>query len=214
MTCLREAKCVLRRQIRDVLRHTSAAAIAQQSAAVFSQLRTCEWLRTAQTFGVFLSMHDEVDTTSIIDELLTRRHTDANIRVFVPFMDDPANSHMQFLEIDSLEDLRQNFALNKWNILEPTPSTLASRCDLLRSGVHLDVMLIPGLAFSRSCQRLGRGKGFYDRFLTNLTAQQTTPLLVGLSLSCQLVDWVPTDEQDFPLHHIVHPDGVLSSLSS
>ena len=86
---------------------------------------------------------------------------------------------------------------------------------MLASDVPLDLILVPGVAFDRSGNRCGRGRGFYDRFLAKL--QQKTesgtiprmPTLAGLCLQEQLVEQVPTDENDFVLDYVVCPEGVL-----
>lgn len=66
----------------------------------------------------------------------------------------------------------------------------------------LDVVLVPGLAFDRNGHRLGRGAGFYDRFLKQLKPRT---LLIGLAYDQQLLDDIPVEPHDFPLHLIITP---------
>jgi len=61
----------------------------------------------------------------------------------------------------------------------------------------LDLILVPGLAFTRTGQRLGRGKGYYDSFLTKheeLTQRSVTT--VALAFCEQIYDEIPTSEHD------------------
>jgi 5-formyltetrahydrofolate cyclo-ligase len=62
----------------------------------------------------------------------------------------------------------------------------------------------PGLAFDRSCNRLGRGKGFYDRFLAAARVASRDLVAIGICLAEQLVQDVPCDPHDQPL------DGVIT----
>ena len=69
----------------------------------------------------------------------------------------------------------------------------------------IDFALIPGLAFTRDGRRLGRGKGFYDRFLTTLRPDCFT---CGLGHDLQLVEDLPTEPHDVTLDAVVTPAGV------
>ena len=67
-------------------------------------------------------------------------------------------------------------------------------------------VLVPGLAFDRRGHRLGRGAGVYDRFLGTLPA---TTWRIGLVAASRLVDALPTEGHDAPMHAIVTEDGCL-----
>jgi 5-formyltetrahydrofolate cyclo-ligase len=76
------------------------------------------------------------------------------------------------------------------------------------------LFLVPGLAFSRGGHRLGRGKGFYDRFLRKLAAGNREggahwPLILGTAFSCQILDAVPVNENDFSMAGLATEDGVI-----
>ena len=101
---------------------------------------------------------------------------------------------------------------NKWGIPEPPeqmPVVLARPGDI-------DVLVIPGLAFDSTGNRLGQGKGYYDRFLARMMAdpEKKRPLIVAVGLSCQLVDdgVVPVHEHDFPVDWILMPDAAIQVL--
>ncbi len=84
---------------------------------------------------------------------------------------------------------------NRWGILEPQnhplPHALWQR---------IDVVLVPGVAFTRSGQRLGFGGGFYDR----LCRQLPQALLVAAAFTEQLIDGVPVEEHDVRMHVVCH----------
>jgi len=69
-------------------------------------------------------------------------------------------------------------------------------------------MLVPGLAFSRSGQRLGRGKGYYDRYLhryRQLTGMRPVTT-VALAFKQQVFDNIPTSEHDVTVHLVLFDD--------
>lgn len=69
------------------------------------------------------------------------------------------------------------------------------------------LVLVPGLAFDRAGNRLGRGKGHYDRFFAD--PRNCSCVKVGVAWELQIVDKVPTKPHDVPMDYIVHEDGVF-----
>lgn len=68
----------------------------------------------------------------------------------------------------------------------------------------LDLVLIPGMAFTRSGDRLGHGMGYYDKFLSHHREKfGKYPLIVAPALNCQLLDYVPTQSHDVRLDSVV-----------
>lgn len=67
-----------------------------------------------------------------------------------------------------------------------------------------DVIIVPGVAFTRAGQRLGQGGGWYDRFLPGRRADALT---IGIGFTAQVVDFVPAEDHDVELDCIVTEDG-------
>ena len=126
---------------------------------------------------------NEVDTHSLIREALSR-----GIRVLVPVTDFD-RGELIVSEIESMEEL----VPARFGLLEP-------RRDSLRPAHadEADTVIVPGVAFDRSCRRIGFGGGYYDRFLAD--ADLTT---IALSYEGQLVERVPTDSKDVPVDMVV-----------
>ena len=64
----------------------------------------------------------------------------------------------------------------------------------------LDMILVPGLGFDAECNRLGRGGGYYDRFLEGVGSNA---LMIGCCFGCQLVDFIETGPGDVRLSKII-----------
>ena len=67
----------------------------------------------------------------------------------------------------------------------------------------LDLVLVPGVAFDWKGERLGFGKGYYDRFLT-----KTSALLVGVAFSAQVIPDVPTESHDVSMNALLTENGI------
>lgn len=87
---------------------------------------------------------------------------------------------------------------SKFGLREPGPGAQAVPIE------EIGLVIVPALAYSRSGERLGRGGGFYDRFLARLSPGVVT---VGLVLSCQLVDEVPAEAHDMSVGVVITEDG-------
>lgn len=71
---------------------------------------------------------------------------------------------------------------------------------------EIDIFLIPGVGFTRSGVRLGRGKGFYDRALAKA---QRNALKIGVAFDSQIVESLPSDHHDCPMDFLATSSGVM-----
>lgn len=69
----------------------------------------------------------------------------------------------------------------------------------------LDLVLVPGVAFTSSGDRLGHGMGFYDKYLTALPDPK--PTTIALAFREQVVDNLPTTDLDYTIDHILTADS-------
>ncbi|CEH13686.1 5-formyltetrahydrofolate cyclo-ligase [Ceraceosorus bombacis] len=126
-----------------------------------------------------------------------------------------------------LRDVQEYASLkpNAYGIRELGVEMARVREDALASSTAPDLILVPGVAFDVHANRLGHGKGYYDRYLAQLhkaararrVAAEKEPISVALSLSPQLLaepQTVPTDENDRPLDAIVAPDRTIFAPGS
>lgn len=100
--------------------------------------------------------------------------------------------------------LQSQFQKNKWDIYEPL-----NKPDV-QSSLHIDLMLIPGLAFDAELNRLGYGGGYYDTFLNQPSLKP--PHTIGIFFSMQKVDSqvIVTQDHDLILNRIITEEGVLN----
>jgi 5-formyltetrahydrofolate cyclo-ligase len=182
-------KAHLREQIRALLASLSADLWKDASSALCTRLASEPTLRAAQHILVYAPMKAEIDITPFIRHALSIGKS-----IYAPRIEG---------------ELLAARRVHSWDTdLEPSPlgvrhPTLA--CPLL--DCPLDVVIVPGLAFDAAGSRLGRGGGFYDRFLENSHAKA-----VGVCLDEQIVPRVPADELDMRVSLVVSPARTLRVL--
>ncbi|XP_067023212.1 5-formyltetrahydrofolate cyclo-ligase-like isoform X3 [Acropora muricata] len=102
-------------------------------------------------------------------------------------------SNMDMVKLDSMEDFF-SLPLTSWNIRQPAEDD--EREEALLSG-GLDLIVVPGLGFTKHGLRLGRGKGYYDNYIKKcIDNSERKPYLVGLAFSTQICDDLPVTERD------------------
>lgn len=77
---------------------------------------------------------------------------------------------------------------------------------------QIDVILVPGLAFDRAGNRLGRGAGFYDRYISALKDSGNNPTLIGVCYHAQIVKSVPTEAHDHRVDRVITELGPLDPV--
>ncbi|KAF5402236.1 hypothetical protein PHET_03884 [Paragonimus heterotremus] len=172
---------------------------------------SCEYQK-CRSIAVYLSLPNEPDTLPVVrDSLSTGR------KVFVPqvlsedlrFVNNLQgnNSGMTMQRLHSLEQLSQ-WPLNKWNIRSPPlPTKWDQVVDQAVEDGGVDLVIVPGLAFTRNGKRLGRGGGYYDRYLNWCRARSSTselnwPMLVALAFEEQLMEELPTQPHDVQVDRV------------
>ncbi len=177
---MKEEKQRVRIAVRAVLAAMPAAERDSLSAAVGDRLFAGSFWREAEAVLCYLSLPDEVSTDRIIARALADGKT-----VGVPRITDAG---LAFHRIDRIPE---RWAANPYGIREPD-ADLPLISPANRQGGRL-LILVPGLAFDRAGGRLGRGRGFYDRFLGLHRHPGTT---AGICFASQLLASVPAEPHD------------------
>ena len=95
--------------------------------------------------------------------------------------------------------LNEVLTLNKYGVPEPIES----------KAIVPDVMLLPLLAYDKQKNRLGYGKGFYDKYLNRYFNNHKNILTVGIAFSFQKYLNLPVNSKDFKLDFIITEKGIL-----
>lgn len=177
----------LRRYIREQKRHFTPQQLGEMSLGIMSSLLTHPRVQEEDTILMYHSLPDEVDTHSALDKLLAMGK-----KVLLPkVISDTEMTIHEYTGKDSLQPSEP------YGILEPTtPELSISNC-------QLSIAIVPGMAFDRQGHRLGRGKGYYDRFLSRIP----NIYKIGVCFPFQMLESIPSESTDVVM------DEVITSLN-
>ena len=186
---LKEQKKSLRKFYQHQRMQLLDSQLASNNVAIFENVVSLIEFKRAETIHIYASMSErnEVDTYSIIDYALKEKK-----KVIVPVMMDAGK--LKHCEIDSTKSLEKN----SWGVPEPVNQKLLDE-------VNPDVIFVPMLAGDLQKNRLGYGKGYYDRFLAT-----TKCVKAGLLFEKQLsTESIPDEKYDVPLDILITEKKIL-----
>ena len=172
-------KQTLRKVMKEKRRNMSYESWLTDSHIIHQKVLTHPIYQKSKRIGIYVHLPFEVETQSLIEVMLK------NHKVCVPKVE---GNDMNFYQIHSLNDLKEGH----FHVLEPKSSQLILPQDI-------DLMIIPMLAFDQTNHRLGYGKGYYDRYLSNCFQGYK----LGLAFAWQQVDDINHDEYDQSLDEII-----------
>lgn len=194
MTKLSSSLQQLRNQIRAERRQLSTGVRLHRARRMNRLLWRQRELRDCRNVAAYLSCNGEMDTELLINILWQRR-----LNCYLPKLNGSGRS-MLFAPYQRHSPMRRN----RFGIREPMVERR-----LLRSGRHLDLVLMPLVAFDKHGNRLGMGGGFYDRTFAWRKQRRRRPVLVGLAYDFQGQGWLPSHQWDVPLDMVVTESRVL-----
>ncbi|XP_076291134.1 methenyltetrahydrofolate synthetase [Lasioglossum baleicum] len=184
MSAVKSVKSDLRKQMKLVLGQLSSEEKDRQSKKLFEKLCATPQFQQSKKVSLFLSTPQEINTLPIVKYLFETKR-----EVFVPTY---KGLKMEMVKLLSMEEY-ENLPVTKWNIKQPNFDETKESA-LERGG--LDLIILPGVAFTIDGKRLGHGMGYYDSFLNAYLRQHRKPHLIAVAFNEQILDDVPTDEND------------------
>ena len=170
----------LRKDIRQQKRHFSSDELAEMSLPVIGRLLANSRMAKAGTVMMYYSLPDEVCTHDAIALLVER-----GCSVVLPVV--TGDSTMELREYHG----RQELTKGPFGILEPTGKVFTEYD-------KIDVAVIPGMSFDSEGNRLGRGKGYYDRFLS----QHPHIYKIGVCFDFQKRASIPVGKNDVRMEEV------------
>lgn len=176
---IQELKKQLRKEVAQHKKQYSAQALAAFSFSAVNILQSINDFESAQTVCLYHSLPDEINTHGIIEKFYKQKN------IILPVV---VGDNLLLKPYKGIEHTTSG----PFGIIEPalyiepiSPETI-------------DLIVIPGMAFDRNGNRLGRGRGFYDRLLKTVKAPR-----IGICFDFQLVGNVPTEPFDVRMNKIV-----------
>lgn len=188
-------KKTLRQQIiqqRDVL---DSATRAAASARITGKILTLECFQRARCVLAYASMGSEFDTSALLSKVMAAK------KMALPRVDKTTRS----LQLYFVQNLEADLQPGIWGIREP-------RVDLCAPAPldAIDLVIAPGVAFTKRGERLGYGGGYYDHLLARFLRSATRPVVVAAAFDTQIVTDVPLDATDLPVDIVVTESAIYT----
>jgi len=184
-------KRTLRDELRAVLAARDLGAMARWSGEICGHVVDHRAFGEARTVLMYVPIVGEPDLRPV-----ARACAEAGKRVCLPRVAWEDRSLWPAV----VESLDEGLVESRHGIMEPHPDAE------LVEPERIDLILVPGLGFDPQGGRLGRGAGFYDRFLSQPGRRS---LAWGVGFGCQMIDRVPREPHDAVLDAIVTEDGLF-----
>lgn len=164
----------LRKEIRSRKRQYTKEQLCELSAPIIDRLRNHPKLVASETVMLYHSLPDEVFTHNFVDEMVK-----AGKKVVLPVV--ISETEMEIRCYTGEKDMAES----SFHILEPIG-------ELFTDYASIDFIAVPGMSFDAQCNRLGRGKGYYDRFLN----QVPNAYKLGICFDFQKLETIPANKYD------------------
>ena len=170
----------LKQQLRQTIRQRKQQYPLEQRQAwskeIGQTLLSHPRMKQARVVMLYYALPDEVDTRHLVDTLLTAGQT-----VILPKCGEPR-------QYTGPDDLAEGI----YNLFEPVGKPY-------RDLDSIELIIVPGMSFDSRGHRLGRGRGYYDRFLV----QVPQAYKIGVCFDFQRVDQVPADDNDRVMDEVI-----------
>jgi len=169
----------LRKFIKSLKKEYPLDEKLKKSTSVWEKMEENQYFKRAKNILLYWSMDDEVATHSFVNKWCKNKN------IFLPCV---LGDELEIRHFSSMEDMVEG---ESYKIMEPIGK-------VLRNLEKLDLIIVPGVAFDKDGNRMGRGKGYYDKLLKTVSCPK-----IGVCFDFQLVEKVPTEEFDIPMTEVI-----------
>ncbi|HBX50851.1 MAG TPA: 5-formyltetrahydrofolate cyclo-ligase [Bacteroidales bacterium] len=177
---IHEQKNVLRNQIREIKKLYTTEYKAQKSNLIFQQIETMDVFKNADVIMLYWSLPDEVQT----HDFILKWHTHKTI-----ILPSVSGNNLLLKQFTGIENMIEG---ESHRIGEPSSEEY-------KNSEKIDLIIVPGVAFDKNNNRMGRGRGYYDRLLSPSNAFK-----VGVCFDFQFFEEIPAEDFDIKMNHVAH----------
>ncbi len=189
---MKNIKKEIRQKMIQKRKSLSTNDLKDKSLQILKQLQGVESYKNATRLMTYVPFQEEIHTTLIIEDFLSR-----NREVYIPVTQPKEKK----IIVSRLLDLEKDLETGHFGVLEPKAFALRPT-----DPKEIDLIIVPGLAFTKSGYRIGYGGGYYDRFLPTLAHK---PATIALALDFQVMDTLPLNDFDVPVDMIITESQVI-----
>lgn len=180
-----ENKSDLRKRILSIRNSMDKKESSEKSAVIMEKLTAMDIYKKAQVVFVYMDFNHEVETMNLIKKMLLDKK-----KVVIPYT-DTVNTVIIPSELKDMEGLVKS----KFGYYEPAHDKI-----LPVKPEEFDLVVVPGVVFDKNLNRIGFGKGYYDRILCSL---KKGAMAVAVAYDFQVLDEVPSEQHDVKMDMII-----------
>lgn len=173
----------IRNRIKELKSRLSETEKNESIDSVFTAIERMDVFKKAKNILLYNSLPDEIGTKRAIECWEKTKN------VFLPRVN---GNDIEILRYDS-----DNISVGAFGIEEPAGNNIFDMKEI-------DLAIVPGIAFDKTGNRIGRGKGYYDRLLAG-----SDIATIGIGYDCQLVDQIPVETHDVSVDIVVTPHSII-----
>ena len=178
-----ESKSKIRKRILNVRNNMSKEDVKKNSNAIMDKITSLDIYKHSKVVFIYMDFKNEVMTSNLIKRMLSEKK-----RVVIPYTDS-INTVIIPSEITKESDLKQN----SFGYFEPK-SILPVNIE------EIDLVIVPGVVFDKNLNRIGFGKGYYDKILNRL---KPSAKKIALAHDFQVLEDIPAEEHDVKMDMII-----------
>jgi len=175
----------IRKDIAALKKRLSEEKSVELSQKICDRLIKTDFFQKAGCIALYYAMDDEVRTSDLIDKWCEKK------KIALPVI---CGENINFHEFKGKEFL----SVSASGISEPDSTEAISP-------EEIDLFVVPGVAFDHECNRLGRGKGFYDKYMADVKKP-----MIGICFDFQLIETIPAEKHDIKMSMIITENVILS----
>ena len=178
------AKQALRKDMASRKKEYSRITLCELSDKIMDRLEQTELFQAASCIARYHAIPGEVQTAGFIEKWYQKK------KLLLPLI---VGDDLRLLLYEGPESLKPG----PFGILEPK----ADGIEVPKN--EIDLIIVPGVAFDKDKNRMGRGRGFYDRLLSTLNAPK-----VGICFGFQMIPQVPVEPLDKKMDYVITEDTI------
>lgn len=196
-------KKTIRKEIKNKLLNYDQNILENKSTNICKNILDWDIFKNAKTIAFFYPLTKEVNIIPCIENALKN-----NKICLIPKVESTITNSMKFYQLDNQKNLCVQIKKGYKDIMEPAETLPVF--DFKNNPDNFTLFFIPGYAFDKEGNRLGKGKGFYDRFFENIDflLPNNQYIYSSVCFSFQILDYIPTESHDKKVSFIIDENSI------
>lgn len=186
-----ETKSETRKKILSIRNNMGNKQVIEKSKVIINKLNSTSEFKNSKTVFVYMDFKNEVKTLDLIKEMIKEKK-----RVIIPYT-DIENTVIIPVEIN---DIGTDLKFSSFGYLEPKEEKV-----IPIDPYEFDLIIVPGVVFDKDLNRIGFGKGYYDRILSK---KRNDAKAVAIAYEFQILDEIPREVHDVKMDKIITEENI------